>query len=326
MSSSSPTAHQRPLRQKAHNLYLHCDDATSSSRRASGLRPRIDLDAGARGASPASPWHADDSPARISTALAGTSVALKAECLQVTGSFKLRGALSKVAALGDRAAAGLLTASAGNHARAVAHAARAAAASPARCSCRATPPSRRSPRSSGSGRMFDLEGDSVEEALELAAARPSETGAALVHPFDDLDVIAGQGTLGLELLEDGPRPRARARAGRRRRPGQRRRHRAAPRARPRRAGRRPGPGLRALRRRPAAGARPRRRDLAPGATIADGIAIKRPGGLTLPLLRELLDGLETVSRGRDRRRDGVPRRAAPSSSPRAPVRWPWQRC
>jgi threonine dehydratase len=58
------------------------------------------------------------------TALVGSSVALKAECLQGTGSFKLRGALSKVAALGERASAGLVTASAGNHARAVAQAAR----------------------------------------------------------------------------------------------------------------------------------------------------------------------------------------------------------
>ncbi|HYM53971.1 MAG TPA: pyridoxal-phosphate dependent enzyme, partial [Solirubrobacteraceae bacterium] len=56
--------------------------------------------------------------------LAATPVALKAECLQGTGSFKLRGALCKLAALGERAAAGLVTASAGNHARAVAQAAR----------------------------------------------------------------------------------------------------------------------------------------------------------------------------------------------------------
>src|SRR5271167_3561445 len=58
------------------------------------------------------------------SAIAATPVALKAECLQVTGSFKLRGVLAKIAALGDRGAAGLVTASAGNHARAVAHAAR----------------------------------------------------------------------------------------------------------------------------------------------------------------------------------------------------------
>ena len=58
------------------------------------------------------------------TELVGSPVALKAECLQGTGSFKLRGALSKVAALGERAAGGLVAASAGNHARAVAQAAR----------------------------------------------------------------------------------------------------------------------------------------------------------------------------------------------------------
>src|SRR3954466_4911513 len=57
--------------------------------------------------------------------LAGTQVLLKAECLQVTGSFKIRGALNRIAALGSAAAPGLVTASAGNHARAVAYAARA---------------------------------------------------------------------------------------------------------------------------------------------------------------------------------------------------------
>jgi threonine dehydratase len=87
------------------------------------LIARADL-AAARGAVLAG---AERTPTLASAELseaAGTQVALKAECLQATGSFKLRGALSKVAALGSRASAGLVTASASNHARAVAQAAR----------------------------------------------------------------------------------------------------------------------------------------------------------------------------------------------------------
>ena len=134
---------------------------------------------------------------------AGTAVALKAECLQGTGSFKLRGALSKVAALGDRAASGLVTASAGNHARAVAQAARLTGVR-----CEVFMP-RDAPVSKVAaverlGANVELDGVSVEEALGLARERAEETGATLVHPFDDLDVIAGQGTLALELLEDVP--------------------------------------------------------------------------------------------------------------------------
>ncbi len=223
--------------------------------------------------------------------LAGTPVALKAECLQGTGSFKLRGALSKVAALGARAAAGLLTASAGNHARAVARAARVTGVG-----CEVFMP-RDAPVSKVAavqalGARVQLQGASVEEALELAAARAEETGAALVHPFDDLDVIAGQGTLALELLEDVPDlarvvvpvgggglasgigiALRRARADVELVGVQ---------------AQTCAPYAHALRGGEQAGA-------AAGATIADGIAIKRPGALTLPLLRELLHGICTVS-------------------------------
>jgi threonine dehydratase len=224
--------------------------------------------------------------------LAGTAVALKAECLQGTGSFKLRGALSKVAALGVRAAPGLVTASAGNHGRAVARAARLRGVG-----CEVFMP-RDAPVSKvvavqRLGASVELDGVSVEEALGLARQRAQETGAALVHPFDDIDVIAGQGTLALELLEDVP-DLARVVV-------------------PvgggglasgigialRRAGvevelvgvqaRTCAPYVQALR--GAAG----ELEGAAGATIADGIAIKRPGELTLVLLRELLSGIETVS-------------------------------
>jgi threonine dehydratase len=134
---------------------------------------------------------------------ARTPTALKAECLQRAGSFKVRGALAKVAALGERAAGGLVTGSAGNHALAVAHAARVRGVS-----CQVFMPRDASVSKVAAvkrlGAAVHLEGDSVEDALALAAECGEQGGPALVHPFDDLDVIAGQGTIGLELLEDVP--------------------------------------------------------------------------------------------------------------------------
>jgi threonine dehydratase len=227
--------------------------------------------------------------------IADTAVALKAECLQGTGSFKLRGALSKVAALGERASAGLVTASAGNHARAVAQAARLRGVG-----CDVFMPRDAAVSKVTAverlGANVELDGASVDEALGLARERAERTGAAMVHPFDDLDVIAGQGTLALELLEDVPDlARVVVPVGG--------------------GGLASGIGI-ALRRAGAdvelVGVQARAcapyvqaleedgglvdaLDLAAGATIADGIAIKHPGALTLPLLRELLDGIETVS-------------------------------
>ena len=137
------------------------------------------------------------------TEAAATEVALKAECLQQTGSFKLRGALHKLAALGPRTDAGLVTASAGNHGRAVAQAARVRGVG-----CEVFMPRDAAVSKVAAvqslGAHVELEGDSVEEALQLAAERGRESGAAFVHPFDDLDVIAGQATVCLELLEDVP--------------------------------------------------------------------------------------------------------------------------
>jgi threonine dehydratase len=226
--------------------------------------------------------------------LAGAAVALKAECLQRTGSFKLRGALHKIAVLGERAAPGLVTASAGNHGRAVAQAALVRGVG-----CEVFMP-RDAPVSKVAaverlGATVHLAGATVEEALELAAECAETKGAAFVHPFDDLDVIAGQGTIALELLEDVPElARVIVPVGG--------------------GGLASGIGI-ALRRAGAmveligvqAGAcapyaralgmseMDAEREPSPGATIADGIAIKRPGELTLPLLGELLDGFETVT-------------------------------
>jgi threonine dehydratase len=226
--------------------------------------------------------------------IAGSPVSLKAECLQRTGSFKFRGALHKVAALGGAAAAGLVTASAGNHARAVAQAARTRGVG-----CEVfmplDAPVSKVAGVERQGARVHLAGASLEEALALAAERAERGGAALVHPFDDIDVIAGQATVALELLEDVPDlARVVVPVGG--------------------GGLASGIGI-ALRR---AHARVelvgvQARACAPyaealteggssdgieaqsGATIADGIAVKRPGGLTLPLLRALVDDLQTVT-------------------------------
>jgi len=223
---------------------------------------------------------------------AGTRVALKAECLQVTGSFKLRGVLAKVAALGARADGGLVTASAGNHARAVAHAARVRG-----LRCEVFMPRDAAVSKVAAierlGAKVNLGGASVEDALVLARECAERLGGALVHPFDDLDVIAGQGTLAQELLEDVPDlARVVVPVGG--------------------GGLASGIGIALRRERPqvqlvavqASACAPYARALAgeqpgddspPSPTIADGIAIKRPGELTLPLLRELVSELRTVS-------------------------------
>jgi threonine dehydratase len=226
--------------------------------------------------------------------IAGGAVALKAECLQRTGSFKLRGALSKVAALGDRAGAGLITASAGNHARAVAQAARLRG-----LGCEVVMPLDAAVSKVAAverlGARVELEGASVEEAVDVAQARARANGPAFVHPFDDLDVIAGQGTVGLELLEDVP-DLARVivpvgGGGLASGIGIALRGAAAGIELIGVQARACAPYAEALREPGAAVASEPLR----GATIADGIALKRPGTLTLPLLRELLDGLETVT-------------------------------
>jgi threonine dehydratase len=225
---------------------------------------------------------------------AGTAVALKAECLQASGSFKLRGALSKLASL-DGSKSGLVTASAGNHGRAVADAARVKGVSCTVFMPRDAPVSKVAAVERLGARVH-LEGASVEEALALAAECSERTGGALVHPFDDLEVIAGQGTLGLELLDDVPDlARVLVPVGG--------------------GGLASGVGIALRRSRPEVellgiqaracapyvealkddGGSAANAEIAAGATIADGIAIKRPGRLTLPLLRELLHGLLTVS-------------------------------
>ncbi len=132
---------------------------------------------------------------------AGATVVLKAENLQRTGSFKLRGALSKLAALGESCASGVVAASAGNHAQAVAYAARARG-----ISCRVfmpeSAPIAKVEAARELGAEVQMVGVTVDDALDAAREFAAhDERVAFVHPFEDPDVIAGQGTIGLELLE-----------------------------------------------------------------------------------------------------------------------------
>ena len=135
---------------------------------------------------------------------AGGVVALKAENLQRTGSFKVRGAGAGLTALGEEGcAAGVVGASAGNHAQALAAAARTLGV---RCEVfvPADAPIAKTEAARGQGAIVHIGGDSVDDCVGIAQERAREGGLAFVHPFDDADVIAGQGSLGLELLEDVP--------------------------------------------------------------------------------------------------------------------------
>jgi threonine dehydratase len=133
----------------------------------------------------------------------GAAVALKAENLQRTGSFKVRGAANKVSALGAACANGVVAGSAGNHAQALAHAARARGV-PCEVFMPDGAPLSKIEGAEGLGAKVVVGGESVHDCLVAAHERASSGGMAFVHPFDDVDVIAGQGTLGLELLEDVP--------------------------------------------------------------------------------------------------------------------------
>ena len=135
----------------------------------------------------------------------GGEVFLKAECLQRTGSFKLRGAHNKLAALGpDGRAAGVVTMSSGNHAQAVAHAAqhfgiRAVVVMPQDA------PANKRAATEAYGAEIVAYDRYCENREAIAAALAAERGLAFVRPYDDWDVMAGQGTVALELLEDaGP--------------------------------------------------------------------------------------------------------------------------
>ena len=131
----------------------------------------------------------------------GGTVVLKAENLQRTGAFKIRGALNKVTRLGIIARNGVVAGSAGNHAQAL-----ALAAQQLGVACEIYVPKGASLSKIAACRKYGatvLEGgDNVEAAIAMARLRGEQADMAFCHPFDDVDVIAGQGTVGLELLED----------------------------------------------------------------------------------------------------------------------------
>ena len=134
----------------------------------------------------------------------GRQVLLKAENLQRTGAFKIRGAVSRISMLSEtQRSAGVVAASAGNHGQAVAWAARAVGV-------RATvympqdAPMAKVDATKNYGADVQLVGDAFDDACRAAEAHVDETGATFIHPFEDELVVAGQGTIGLELAEQLP--------------------------------------------------------------------------------------------------------------------------
>lgn len=141
---------------------------------------------------------------RTFSELAGAELYLKCENLQKTGSFKVRGAGNKIASLcenGERPA--LIASSAGNHAQGVAYAAAAYGSKATIVMPRGTPIAKVS-ATEGYGAEVVLHGDCYDDAYEHAMQLQAERGAVFVHPFDDEEVIAGQGTISLEILRAMP--------------------------------------------------------------------------------------------------------------------------
>ncbi|MBV9097175.1 MAG: threonine ammonia-lyase, partial [Frankiaceae bacterium] len=222
----------------------------------------------------------------------GGPALLKCENLQRTGSFKIRGAYVRIARLSDEERSrGVVAASAGNHAQGVALAASLLGTSSTVFMPNGAPlPKVEATRAYGAEIRFA--GVTVDEALAAAARYQEETGAVLIHPFDHPDIVAGQGTVGLEILEQAPEVRtvvasvgggglisgvaAAIKAAR--------------------------PDVRIVGVQ-AAGAAAYPASLAAGqptrlrsmATIADGIAVGCPGDLTYRMVRDLVDGVVTVS-------------------------------
>jgi threonine dehydratase len=212
--------------------------------------------------------------------LIGREIHLKAENLQRTGSFKIRGAYNRISLLSpEERAAGVVAASAGNHGQSVAWAAREVGAR-ARVYMPQAAPMAKVDATRHYGAEVVLTGNAIEACLDAAAEYVAEHGATLVHPFEDPLVIAGQGTIGLELAEQvaefetvlipiggGGLASGIALALRAVKPGLR------------------IVGIQA------AGTLPG----GSGYTIADGIAVKKPGELTMSILGDVLDDIVSVT-------------------------------
>ena len=205
----------------------------------------------------------------------GREVRLKAENLQRTGSFKVRGAVNKLSTLSrDERAAGVVAASAGNHGQAVAWAARELGM-PATIYVPQDAPMAKVDACKNYGATTVMTGTYFEDALEAAERHVEEQGGTFIHPYEDQLVIAGQGTIGLELAEQVPElETVLIPIG--------------------------GGGL-------AVGVATALRALKPsvrlvgvqagldGYTIADGIWVKIPSDFTMPLLEDLLDDMVAVT-------------------------------
>lgn len=134
----------------------------------------------------------------------GNHIYLKPENMQVTGAFKVRGACYKIALLSDEErAAGLITASAGNHAQGVAYAAKSAGV-PATIVMPTTTPLVKVNNTKDLGAEVLLEGSNFDESYALAQEIAETRGLTMVHPFNDLAVATGQGTISYEIFQDLP--------------------------------------------------------------------------------------------------------------------------
>lgn len=143
-------------------------------------------------------------PSPALSRIAGSRVSLKIEGVQPTGSFKVRGAASKILSLSDEERAlGVVTASTGNHGRAVAYVGAKLGVPVAVCVSDRVPPGKVANLEAAGCRVL-VGGDSQDAAMEVAIGLTGSDGMTLVHPFDDREVIAGQGTIGLELAEQVP--------------------------------------------------------------------------------------------------------------------------
>lgn len=227
------------------------------------------------------------------SAMTGGNIYLKYENSQKTGSFKIRGASNKIAALVERGETGAVVASsAGNHAQGVAYAAHRFGI-PATIVMPKTAPIAKAKATEGYGATVVLAGDCYDDAYAKACEICEQEHATFLHPYNDPEVIAGQGTLGLEILGDLPTADVVIVPAGRRRTARRcgRVHQADP-----------IPACRS------SACRPRAPDAIAqsfrthgyvqtdsAATIADGIAVKVPGDLTVPLIERYADDVVTVS-------------------------------
>ncbi len=236
--------------------------------------------------------HTPLAPSRTLRDITGADIYLKAENMQRSGSFKVRGASYKLSRLSkEEYSHGVIAASAGNHAQGV-----AIAASQNNISCTIvmpeTAPLAKVTATQGYGAEVVLHGFTYDDAYQYCLELQQETGATFIHAFDDPDIIAGQGTLGLEMLSDLPDADAlivpiggggliagitiAARALR------------------------PNIKIIGVQAAGAAGCRAsldvgELRTLPSIATIADGIAVKRPGTLTFPIIQNLVDDVVVVN-------------------------------